>query len=288
MKVVYVGGHGRSGSTLLDVLLDASPQLLGVGELHHLPRLLADDQSCSCGTALGRCPFWARARSVVDGQGGAAAVAELTERVEASPSPPPEDLSAYRRFWIELIDSLAPDQGDAIMVDSSKSMGYSRYRFAHLSQAVDTFHLHLTRDPRAVTWSARKGPSAQFGQPRSALVSVVRSLYAWQASNRQALADAAVSTTHRLAYEDLVGDPSSTLEELAGVLTSWAGRSIDIPLLDRYQTGHGVGGNRMRFTSAEGVSIKPDTAWFTDMPKLLAAASLLASQPTAARLGYRW
>ena len=128
MKLVYVGGHGRSGSTLLDVLLDASPQLLGVGELHHLPRLLADDQSCSCGTALGRCPFWARARSVVDGHGGAATVAELTERVEASPSPPPEDLSAYRRFWIELIDSLAPDQGDAIMVDRGPDLVFGLQR----------------------------------------------------------------------------------------------------------------------------------------------------------------
>ena len=200
---------------------------------------------------------------------------------------------AYRRLWLAVLGALTTGSsgdpsGAPVIVDSSKSMGYSRYRHAHLATSIDQFHLHLTRDPRGVTWSARKGPSAQFGRQRGAVLSVARSLYAWRASNRQAGLDAATAPWGApCRYEDLVSDPAGTLQTLAGELGRWLGRPVEIPLLPTYEAGHGVGGNRMRFTAPDGISIRPDTSWHDEMPAWLAALAWGMSQPMAGRLGYR-
>lgn len=36
MEVIYIGGYGRSGSTLLDILLSNSPSVRGLGEASNL------------------------------------------------------------------------------------------------------------------------------------------------------------------------------------------------------------------------------------------------------------
>ena len=55
-SVCYVGGIGRSGSTILDLLLSQSPEIFGVGQLAAL-HLKSDDQ-CSCGEDVQHCEYW--------------------------------------------------------------------------------------------------------------------------------------------------------------------------------------------------------------------------------------
>src|SRR5207302_427627 len=59
VTVLFIGGAGRSGSTLLDRLLGRRPGFVSAGEVVHLWRRgLSEDQLCGCGERFSDCPFW--------------------------------------------------------------------------------------------------------------------------------------------------------------------------------------------------------------------------------------
>lgn len=67
-RVVFIGGSGRSGSTLIERLLGELPSVCNVGEVVHLwERGLLRGETCGCGTPLPACPFWTRVGEVAFG-----------------------------------------------------------------------------------------------------------------------------------------------------------------------------------------------------------------------------
>ena len=66
MKVIYIAGTSHSGSTLLDLMLNAHPKIMSVGEVVNLHRQLTYKnpkkktyRPCSCGApSLWACQFW--------------------------------------------------------------------------------------------------------------------------------------------------------------------------------------------------------------------------------------
>src|ERR671929_1328639 len=66
--VVYLGGFGRSGSTLVERVLGAAPGWVNVGELVDLARSVAPaDERCGCGLPFSRCEVWRRVGEVAFG-----------------------------------------------------------------------------------------------------------------------------------------------------------------------------------------------------------------------------
>jgi len=62
VTVLYIGGLGRSGSTLVERLAGQLPGACAVGEIVHLwQRGVTEDERCGCGTAFAQCPFWQQA-----------------------------------------------------------------------------------------------------------------------------------------------------------------------------------------------------------------------------------
>jgi len=61
VRVLYIGGLGRSGSTLIERLLGQVPGVCAVGELVHLwDRGITEDERCGCGEPFRQCPFWSQ------------------------------------------------------------------------------------------------------------------------------------------------------------------------------------------------------------------------------------
>ena len=60
IKILYITGTGRSGSTLLNRLLDLHPRIFGVGEIFHLDAYYMHNDLCSCGQPVRECPIWSR------------------------------------------------------------------------------------------------------------------------------------------------------------------------------------------------------------------------------------
>lgn len=58
-KVIYIGGYGRSGSTLLDIYMGNHDTFFSLGELMQITRDTIKDEYCSCLAKIGECEFWA-------------------------------------------------------------------------------------------------------------------------------------------------------------------------------------------------------------------------------------
>ena len=60
-QIVYIMGTGRSGTTILEVLLANNPGFTGVGEVHRVVRHgFLEDRVCSCGKSARQCEVWAQ------------------------------------------------------------------------------------------------------------------------------------------------------------------------------------------------------------------------------------
>ena len=85
LDILYIGGFGRSGSTLVERCLGQLDGFCAAGELRHLwSRGFVENQLCGCRQPLRDCAFW---QAVVgEAYGGftrldAAALAALAQRV---------------------------------------------------------------------------------------------------------------------------------------------------------------------------------------------------------------
>lgn len=65
--ILYILGTGRSGSTILGILLAVGEEAFGAGELTFLPKNgFVDDAACSCGCSVSRCQVWSQVKKRLD------------------------------------------------------------------------------------------------------------------------------------------------------------------------------------------------------------------------------
>jgi len=61
IKVLYITGWGRSGSTILDNIMGQIDGFFSVGELRYIwDRNLIENRLCGCGVPLEECPIWSQ------------------------------------------------------------------------------------------------------------------------------------------------------------------------------------------------------------------------------------
>lgn len=305
LDVLYVGGMGRSGSTLTDLMLDSLPGHVAVGELFYLWRNgVLHDGLCACGAAFSACPFWSAVGERAYGgwrTADAERVVQLQEKVDRTACIPllisprrPAAFSAaleeYTGVLQRLYAAIAEVSGAPVVVDSSK-----RASLAFVLRAMPGVRLtvaHVVRDPRGVAYSFAKhvalpeGAALKGVQPRSSTVKVARR---WVTVNGliASLARLGVRSV-RIRYEDLVRDPVRQLSRVAEA-EGRAGQ-VDPSVVSaeglRVPQTHVVAGGRIRL--ADGVlPLRLDDAWRRDMPapaRRLVTAITVASR---ARYGYR-
>jgi hypothetical protein len=280
VPVLFIGGYGRSGSTLLDRLIGAvSDDAASCGELRHLwLEGFRENRRCGCGERFGDCPFWTAV--IADGFGPAGpdldaieAHKRAVDRVPcipllASPRRPAgfqAHLDAYGDALVRVYRSIQRVSGRPIVVDSTKDVAHG-----WLLRAVDDVDLrvvHLVRDSRAVAWSWQRKtyhPGSGHDMDRWG---VTRSAVEWDAINVLTAALCASGVPHlRVRYEDLTADPVATLASvlaLAGSDPGAADRVVDGTV--ELRTDHTVAGNPIRFERGR-VALRRDDRWRAAMP----------------------
>ncbi len=66
IKNIYICSAGHSGSTLLDMLIGSHSRIESLGEITHLPKNLALNTICGCGSPVRECEFWKGAISNIE------------------------------------------------------------------------------------------------------------------------------------------------------------------------------------------------------------------------------
>jgi hypothetical protein len=167
VKVLFIMGHGSSGTTILGNTLGEADGVFHAGELRTIwAEGLAGKQTCGCGEPLDRCPVWSAVIREAFGDllpGDVERYARLhrwtirvrnTARIlRANPETLREwpALQTYADVATRLYRAIGAVTGARIVVDSSKRTGDAA--LLRLLPDVDPHLLHVVRDPRAVAYS---------------------------------------------------------------------------------------------------------------------------------------
>jgi Sulfotransferase family len=309
VRVVYLGGLGRSGSTLAERLLGELPGACPAGELVHIwQRAIAGGERCGCGEPFPDCPFWQKVGSTAfDGwdKVDTERVAALRGTVDRSRFIPllsapalqrpsfARALDTYLTYYRRVYAAIAEVSGCQAVVDSSK---HASLAFClRQCPGIDLRVIHIVRDSRAVAYSWTRQVERPEGSGRRRMRTHVPSSSAlsWNTQNSalQLLARTGTQTL-LVRYEDLANDPGETLRRMAafaGLPTGatalrflggdGTGRWADL------SAGHTVSGNPMRFTTGR-IAIRPDETWRTQLPAPHRGAVTALTFPLLAYYGY--
>lgn len=263
-RVLFLGGLGRSGTTLLERILGELPGVVALGEVVHLWRRdLRDGERCGCGDPFHRCRFWSAVGQRAFGGWSwvdVDRVLHLQRRVErtrqiprlAAPIPPDPEVTEYAGYYRRVYEAAAQVAGATLVVDSSKHSALA-WCLRHGAPDLDLRVVQVVRDARAVaySWTRRVARPERPGEEMTRY-RPGRSALLWTAQNATLglLAWRGVPLL-RLRYEQFVADPAGAVRTVAG----FAG--LDTSTVDI--GGSGPGGQRLRlgrYHSAAGNPIR--------------------------------
>lgn len=287
-RLVYVTGNGRSGSTLLDMILGAHPLATSLGEISNFDRYVRSNAACTCGEPMRACAFWS---SFLD---------QLCETIDSSyedlykdfPTdfrrPQNDRLHNRARHFLSIVASIAlPPNALAktipniapnlyqkarnvlmlydligrvsekpFVIDSSKSPHRMKILYAMRPEATKI--IYLTRDGRGTIWSyMQRGGYSGAG--------VEEATRTWVRGNRYALFNLKTlppSSWIHIRYEQLCREPRETLERVCNFL----GLAFDAKMLCfRATHHHNIQGNSMRLESEDRIT--EDLKWRNSLSK---------------------
>ena len=300
-RVLFVGGYGRSGSTVIDVLLDRVPGMAAVGEFRHLfGRALGDNELCSCGEPFGACAAWRTVMELAypdgfDRERIQAAVTAINRVIAYGSLRRPvlmnqqmrEHARIYREAFAAAYRAVAEVTGASVIVDSSK---YPMHGMLVAGiPSVDLAVMLLVRDPRAVAYSwtrPKVRPEVHWETRMMPRHNVVRSALAWNASNHLTSRIDVPADRFRLQrYEDFVADPAGQIAAIASFALDRP-TSIDHTVFESARrVPHTVAGNPVRLGS-EHIRVTSDDAWRTELSRGARAAVTACCLPLLGRYGY--
>jgi hypothetical protein len=219
LKVVYIMGRGRSGSTFVENGLAHRSKWPLLGESRLWPTVYKDSHACSCGKAKTDCPFWTIAIDTLPDYEITKAAFHLLGRRKALASlllPNSIVRKVYAREITALANfygHLASTHGLDYLIDSSKNPAFGR--LLAMADGIDVQFVHVVRHPLGVAYSwKRQLQSGSNHVLHKQHKSLAMASLEWAASNL--LSEIAkwriLGMHHTIRYESL-GDPT-VLNEL--------------------------------------------------------------------------
>jgi hypothetical protein len=304
--VLYIGGSGRSGSTLLDLMIGQVGGCCSVGELSSIwIRGLVENELCGCGTPFGSCPFWSQVGEEAFGGwnrvdpkriGRLQATVDRTRYIPLMLAPTAPALyrarmARYAEVLGRLYGAIHRVSGAAVIVDSTKrpSTGFLLRKVPRLELRL----IHLVRDSRGVAHSWTKEVRKPEVVERDAYLDTYnpfRMGIRWVMYNSliDLLGLDPAIPSGLVRYEDLVRHPHRMVrrilelagltladEDLAGIGSGWV----------RIAAAHTIAGNPMRFRHGR-VPLRVDEEWRRQLRPLDRDVVSAITLPLLARYGY--
>lgn len=308
LKVLYIAGLGRSGSTLLGNILGEVEGFFFVGEISIIWKyFLREDRLCGCGVPASECEVWrAVLTQALDGREDVDAQSMdqfchprlLRHRVAGMLMMlMPAGKRQLRSRWDRPLDdlrrlyfSIRSGTGCRVIVDSSKRPQYA-YRLGLIPE-IDLYVLHLVRDPRGVAYSWRRkkvqqivGDETLYMTEYGLVTTAVRWLF------RNAMVELFWRRTPGryllLRYEDLINQPRTAIQRILDLMHD---QPADLPLASERVVNlginHSVRGNPSRFDTGP-VELRLDEAWKEKMKRSDKNVVTALTWPLLKRYGYR-
>jgi len=252
-QIIYIMGSGRSGTTIMEVLLSNSPRIVGVGEVTHIFRDgYINGDVCACGNDVSQCELWSAVRHHCSWSDADISYGEKLFREFSWHSRFPgvavgigraDTKKRFRELNGKLFSAVATHSGAHTIIDSSKYAA----RAISLARSFpdDVMIICLTRSPSGLMQAFSK-PNKNEQTPKSTLATFIYYIYvmscfrvvSWLYGRR----------VLKLRYEDVVSDPYAVLDRIE----EWSGVDLSISReiisSDGFlKPGHIVTGNRLRY-----------------------------------------
>lgn len=303
IKVLYIGGSSRTGSTLFDRLLGQIDGFCSVGELRHIwERGLGENQLCGCGTPLKECEFW---HAVVDEAFGGLQYVNMKEiwdlqrsvdrwwhipqiLLSRKTSRFNERLERYKEILSPLYRAIQKISGCSVIVDSSKYPSHGI--ILNSMPEIDLYPIHLVRDSRAVafswqkkwlkpeiTWKREPMPNYNPFVCASEYIVMNLSLQIFRKINDRYFF---------LYYEDLANNPQEMVAQtLSKLQLAFPGPKFIDNHTIFLNPNHTVSGNPMRFKQGV-IEVRPDTDWIMNMKRSHRSLVTVLTFPLLYNYGY--
>ncbi len=301
VRLAFLAGTGRSGSTVVANAIGALDGAVSVGEVRYLwERGIIENRLCGCGQRFADCPFWQQVLHTAYGEqvpDARAVHKRLTEYTQLRTMPrllkgkpasgsAPADLIAV---LAPLYRAIREVSGADLVVDSSKLPTY-----AALLAGIDGLQLeivHLVRDPRAAAFSWRR-TKEQPDRGRPGVMEqrgVVKSAVLWTAWNAGLERAWHGSPNYlRVRYEEFATQPREVLTKLADFLGHGGVDSlVEQSGALRLPPNHTVAGNPARMSQGP-TPIRLDNEWASAMASKDAGVVSALTAPLLRRYGYPW
>ncbi len=306
VKVLYIAGEGRSGSTLLGRMLGEIPEFVMCGETIVLWSnnwgISPLQDACACGARLDDCELWGavlketeltdtsrekivRASTSIFQR---RQISSLIEVLFPGKGIVPEKILSTK--IVEFYQSIARQTGSGIVVDTSKTATLPLI-LCRLDE-IDLRVVQLVRDSRGVAFSWTK-KVVRTGVGKSSVsmrqFSPIHSAIRWTLSHFIIpKLDKRGCPVLRIRYEDLVAQPRETLKEIldfSGEIPSFESLDFVTSNAVRLEPGHSLLGNPNR-TERGWIPLRMDDAWRTQMPTFSKLVTTALSFPLLLRFGY--
>lgn len=298
IKIIYLAGWGRSGSTLLARILG---QVEGVAHFGELRTLWTDGfkpkSKCGCGKPTRECDVWTSILTEAFDDFDQIDLPSMVNLRRQSEPRTSELLRLglsrqYRNIFLEKSKDYRQVLGklysgiqkvctvDAI-VDDSLHPGYA-YTLAH-TQNLEVYLVHLIRDVRGCAYSWTKRYKSGLGS-----YSLKNSILGWNLRNFSTEWITRQSEMHymRLRYEDLIANPE---QEVRSILDFAEIKSDKLPFKSSNEVfldiTHSIFGNDNR-SKVGPVLLRSDQVWKEKMSRADQSKASLISWPLLLRYGY--
>jgi hypothetical protein len=259
-RIIFIASLSHSGSTLLDLLLGAHPNFVGLGELYKVlqmsPAQLESERvmRCTCGQHVADCIFWNPT------------IAALQKEAD----------SPLANKYLTVLDCLQNILGkEKQLVDSSKYL--APLQLATGLPGVDLKAIHLLKDVRSFIVSQRDSLDAELKYHhlpvlmgslalsrmvyQNSLKSPIYLYWKWYLRNQalQNHLNNAKVTSIRVGYDDLAQNPEGVLPKLFKFLGSEAPQKANF--LPKQTNSHIFMGNPMIASAQKMSGIYYDDRW---------------------------
>lgn len=301
IKVLFIAGFERSGSTIVNRVLGQLDGFIAWGELRDVwQHGLIENRTCSCGEKFSQCPIWTDIlRNFFDVHEGKIIPQEMVNlSKQARNEVYLSSLNLYRQtpyslktqrylsYLGDLYSAIQAKTNSKVIVDSTKAAWYAS--LLENSLKIELYVLHLVRDPRGVCYSLQS--RKMKGEPASQWYNPVHASLTWRIKNllSEKLSKLLSERYLRIRYEDFVSKPNQYIQLITNLVQEDATSSLfneDLKSLEMKVDHLFAGSPSSRFNRGV-VNLKLDNRWEKELSPMNKSLITAITKPQLVRYGY--